>query len=99
MDKRKLFLFEDKKIFKVIKFPKKGNTPFIKVKEFDKNYPEQVIDVWKIVPKKYVKLYPVNYDSCIVNTDPETCNKSIGLAGYKCEYSKENKKCISSLKK
>jgi hypothetical protein len=48
-------------VFKVIKFPKYGPTPYISIRTFNKDYPEQIINEWKEVPNKYVKLYPLNY--------------------------------------
>ena len=87
------------KIYKVVNYPKEGKVPFIKLKQFNKDYPEQVIDVWKMVPNKFVKNYPLNYDTCSRNDNNESgCNNSVGLGGVKCEYSRDNKKCKTTFK-
>jgi len=80
-------------IYKVVTFPMKGKDPFIKIKAFNRDYPEQVDYVWKLVPNKYVKLYPMNYDTCNIYKNENDCVNNAGLGNVKCKFI--NNKCIS----
>ena len=81
-----------------VQIEKPGKTYFLK---FPIINPSDQNDTfrWMKVPPQYVKMYPVNYDSCSRFNKEDDCNLGIGLAGNKCYYDLTGKVCKSSINK